>query len=95
MNTPSDVLAMHRALRDSHAVLDLISTKDAAEILGVTKSAISLMVARGALRPAMRLPGGHGAFMFLRDDIVLAAADHGQAGKRRPGPRRRSDDQVA
>jgi hypothetical protein len=76
-------------------MLELISTKDAAKILGVTKSAISLMVARGALRPAMRLPGGHGAFMFLKDDILLAAADHDQAGKRRPGPARVDVDDVA
>ena len=87
------VLGTDRSMCDRADMLELISTKDAAEILGVTTSAMSRMVSRGALRPAMRLPGRFGAFMFLKDDIVNAAADH--AGRKRPGPARLDVDAVA
>lgn len=51
------------------SVLKLISTSEACEILKVTPSAISRMVARGDLRPAKRLPGERGAFLFKRDAV--------------------------
>ncbi|AKI28634.1 hypothetical protein GMA5_20 [Gordonia phage GMA5] len=42
----------------------LISSREAAEILGVDPSTITRMVHRGQLEPASKAPGLRGAFMF-------------------------------
>lgn len=41
-----------------------MTTAEAATKLEVTPSAISYMVKRGELTPAMKLPGRRGAFLF-------------------------------
>lgn len=46
------------------------TTREVADALNVTPSGISRMVARGALKPAMRAGAGPGgAFLFRRRDI--------------------------
>jgi hypothetical protein len=54
-------------------MLDLIRTRDVVDILGVTPSAVSLMVKRGVIRPVLKAPGTRGAFLFLRSDIEALA----------------------
>ncbi|WP_373453501.1 MULTISPECIES: helix-turn-helix domain-containing protein [unclassified Rhodococcus (in: high G+C Gram-positive bacteria)] len=44
-------------------------TTDVCQFLEVTPSAVSRMVARGSLIPAVKAPGNRGAFMFRRRDI--------------------------
>ena len=41
-----------------------MTTAELARRLGVTPGAISLMVKRGAIAPAIKLPGIRGAFLF-------------------------------
>lgn len=47
----------------------ILTTADAAKRLGVTPSAISRLVAAGTLKPAKKLPGVRGAFLFTVDEL--------------------------
>ena len=46
-----------------------VTTAEAARTLRVSPQAISLMVKRGALAPAFKLPGLRGAFLFTPASI--------------------------
>jgi len=48
---------------------DALTTAEVARRLGVTPSAVSLMVKRGDLRPMVKMPGKRGAFLFAETDI--------------------------
>lgn len=58
---------------------DLITTQDACQILDVTPSAVSRMVARGALKPALKTPGSRGAFLFDRGQVEELATASSEA----------------
>lgn len=49
---------------------DTLTTAEVASRLGVTPSAVSLMVKRGDLHPALKLPGKRGAFVFEEEAIA-------------------------
>jgi hypothetical protein len=49
-------------------------TRDVCEVLDVTPSAVSRMVARGDLKPKRVLPIGPGVFVFRRRDVEKLAA---------------------
>ena len=53
---------------------DEITTREAAEILGVKPQAIAKMVRRKTLTPSRQAPGPRGAFWFHRTDIETVAA---------------------
>jgi len=54
-----------------------LTTAEVAERLKVTPSAVSLMVKRGDLKPALKLPGIRGAFLF--DTASIEALTEGRA----------------
>lgn len=48
---------------------DLLSTVETAEALGVERSTISRWVTSGRIKPAHRMPGATGAFLFDRREV--------------------------
>ena len=52
----------------------LVSSVEAAEILGKSKSQVVRMAADGALPVACKAPGLRGAYMFARADVETLAA---------------------
>ena len=48
---------------------DLLTTAETAELLGVTPSAVSRMVARDELTPQLKGPGRRGLMLFHRTDV--------------------------
>lgn len=52
---------------------DLITTTEAAELLGVGRSTVTRWVDDGRLTPARKLAGLRGAWLFDRDTITKAA----------------------
>lgn len=60
---------------------DLIPTRDVCEILDITPSGVSRIVARGALTPAAKAPGNRGAFFFSRTDVERLAAARAAAAR--------------
>ncbi len=54
---------------------DLVTSADAARILGVHVATVARRVASGSLRPALKLPGETGAYLFARADVERLAAD--------------------
>lgn len=55
--------------KDAHTATDLITTAEAAQVLGVHVATISRMVASGRLTPAVKVPGKRGAFLFRPEDV--------------------------
>ncbi len=53
--------------------LDLVGTSDAAKILDVHPATVTRMVDTDLLKPAGRLGGDSGAFVFNRADVVTLA----------------------
>ena len=51
---------------------DLVTTKEAAEILGVSVFQVARLVARGDLTAAVQAPGKRGARFFRRADVLAA-----------------------
>lgn len=51
-----------------------MTTLQAAEALGITRRAVVARVERGALVPALRLPGRTGAYLLDAEQIERAAA---------------------
>lgn len=56
----------------THPPAELIATSTAAELLGVTPRHITRLVDRGALVPALKLPGKTGAYLFDPEAILEA-----------------------
>lgn len=54
---------------DSH----LITTAEAARLLGKSTRTVQRMVKAGALRPEASTTGGRGAHLFHRDSILIIA----------------------
>lgn len=54
---------------------DLVTSADAARILGVHVATVARRVASGSLRPAMKLPGETGAYLFDRAQVERIAAE--------------------
>lgn len=54
---------------------DLLTTSEVCETLEVGTSTISRWVADGRLKPARKLPGLRGAFLFRRSDVEAIAAE--------------------
>lgn len=52
-----------------------LTTAEVAAELRVTPQAVSLMVKRGALTPARKLPGLRGAFLFDRASVEANKGD--------------------
>lgn len=48
---------------------DLLTTTQAAALLGLERSVIARWAQFGKLQVAMRLPGETGAYLFLRSDV--------------------------
>jgi len=51
----------------------LITTTDAATLLGLDRRTVSARVRHGTLAPVMKLPGERGAYLFDRDEIKRLA----------------------
>lgn len=52
----------------------LISSAEAADLLGISRSTLTRRVKRGTIRPAMKVGGERGAFVFKRSVIERIAA---------------------
>ena len=52
-----------------------LGTAEAAQILGIEVRTVHRMVADGRLRPAMKLPGKTGAYVFARVEVERLAAE--------------------
>jgi len=63
--------------------LDLLTSAEAAQLLGVSQSTLSRLVTTGRLRPALRAPGKVGACFFRPADVHRFI-------ERRDGEKRRS-----
>lgn len=48
---------------------DLLSTTQAAEVIGIERSTISRWVQQGLMKPTLKLPGQQGAFVFDASEI--------------------------
>jgi len=60
--------------KDQHApTRPLITTAEAAELLGVHVGTVSRMVASGRLTPSFKVPGKTGAFLFDPTDVEALA----------------------
>jgi excisionase family DNA binding protein len=53
---------------------DLIGTSAVCELLGVDRSTVKRWVDRGRLKPAGKLPGPTGAYLFRRGDVLALKA---------------------
>lgn len=60
-------MPMHK---EAQATQSLITTADAAQMLGVHVATVSRMVASGRLVPAIKVPGKTGAFLFHPEDVA-------------------------
>jgi len=49
---------------------DLIGTAEVCALLGVDRSTVKRWVDRGRLKPAGKLPGATGAYLFRRGDAL-------------------------
>ena len=54
---------------------DLLTSAEVCERLGIDRSTLSRWVAAGRIRPATKLPGIRGAFLFARADVERIAAE--------------------
>lgn len=59
--------------------LDLLSTSQAADVLGVTVKTVNQWAAEERLRVALKLPGTRGAHLFERSEVERLAADRAKA----------------
>lgn len=59
--------------------MELITSTEAAEVLGVSKWHVSRMARAGKLSPAMQLPGPRGAFLFDSDTVREFAESRSKA----------------
>lgn len=59
--------------------LDLLSTAEAADMIGVAVATINRWAAKGKLPIAHKLPGDTGAHLYDRSDVEVLLADQGSA----------------
>lgn len=55
---------------------DLLSTTQAAEVIGTERSNITRLVQLGRLTPHHKLPGPRGAYIFQRGEVERAAVEY-------------------
>lgn len=55
---------------------DLLSTVEAAAIIGVERSTLSRWIDSGRIAPALKLPGINGAHLFARSEVDRVAASY-------------------
>lgn len=67
-----------------HTANSVMSTSEAAEILGIAHRTLINRVESGTVTPAQKLPGKTGAYLFDRAYIEQIAADERDAAQRRP-----------
>lgn len=58
---------------------DLITSADVAQKIGVHVTTVARWVAAGSLRPAMKLPGETGAYLFDRAEVEQLASERASA----------------
>lgn len=73
---------------------DLVTSPQAAHILGVSNRTVHRLADAGELKPALQLPGPNGAFLFLRS-AVEALRDARAAAAAQPEPEPNGATQVA
>ncbi|OWO61101.1 hypothetical protein AY477_00165 [Corynebacterium diphtheriae bv. mitis] len=71
------MLATMKQMTHNEFMEQLIGTRTAAQIMGVSRSTVNRMAAAGLLRPAAKLPGTLGANLFERCEIEEIAAKEG------------------
>lgn len=50
-------------------VMQMMTTREAADRLGVSTSQVTRLVKRGEIEPAIQAPGKRGAFLFTVDEV--------------------------
>lgn len=60
---------------------DLLSTVEAAEIIGVERSTLSRWIDAGRITPALKLPGINGAHLFARSEVERVRDDYAAASR--------------
>jgi excisionase family DNA binding protein len=55
--------------------LQLLSTSEAADYAGVSVATVTRWVHAGTLKPAGKVPGLRGAFMFTKEDVDALLAE--------------------
>ncbi|MCB4209177.1 helix-turn-helix domain-containing protein [Arthrobacter sp. UM1] len=64
---------------------EVLTTREAARLLGLTVSAVHQVVRRGELSPQLKSPGARGAFFFSRAEVQeLAQVRAAALGSRLP-----------
>lgn len=63
------VLALMKQMTHNESMEQLIGTRTAAQIMGVSRSTVNRMAASGLIRTAAKLPGTLGANLFDRREI--------------------------
>jgi excisionase family DNA binding protein len=66
-----------------------MTTSEAAEVLGVTRSTVSRMARSGALTPLRKVSGGQGLYLFAPADVRALAESRAALGRSKPGPKPR------
>jgi len=66
-----------------HAMPDLITSPEAAAMLGVSVRTVHRKIEEGRLTPAKKLPGPTGAYLFNRADVEALAQQRRDAEQRR------------
>lgn len=56
----------------------LMTTTEAGAVLGRNSRAVQRMVAKGLLKPAKKLAGPNGAYLFDREEVQRAAVELAQ-----------------
>lgn len=54
---------------------ELVGTAEASKIVAVNRRTLLRLIDRGSIRPAMKIPGTRGAYLFDRDEIEALAKD--------------------
>ena len=61
------------------AVPDLIGSAEACRILRIHPATLTRWAAAGTLKPAHKLPGKNGAYLFRRADVEALVAERAEA----------------
>jgi len=73
-NTPGMFLLLQHAMYCAMLIrvashTDLIGSRESCRILQIDKSTLSRKVADGSIKPASKMPGRNGAYVFHRRDV--------------------------